>query len=205
MPATHTGHGGSGSIPYQAGVTGVTGVNGNVATSNPSTGRTREGLTALMRAARDGNVEMVKQLADKEVGLRDNNGHTALMWAAYESHPECISYLKKEIGIQDNYGWTALMIAAYFGATECVESLISEVGKQSTSPHVDLPAKVSASMLAARCGRVQILQRLLPYEKGLQDANGNMVSWYAEYGLNQCKGVALRKPHMEVVAYASKL
>lgn len=181
------------------------GANGSAMASSPSAARTKEGLTPLMRAVRNGDVELVKQLADKELGLRDNNGHTALMWAAYECHPECIPYLRKEIGICDNRGWTALMIATYFGAADCVEALISEAGKQSTSPHVDLPARVSASMLAARCGRVKILQRLAPYEKDLQDANGNKLSWYAEYGLNHCKGTALRRPHMEAVAYASKL
>jgi len=54
------------------------------------------GRTPLMYAARDGNLEKVKQLLKRgaDVNLQDNNGRTALRYATAFGYEEIIALLK---------------------------------------------------------------------------------------------------------------
>ena len=60
------------------------------------------------------------------VDIQDNNGFTALMWAAKKGHNEiCDSLINKgcDVDIPDKGGSTALMWAARYGHTEICEMI----------------------------------------------------------------------------------
>ncbi|TNJ30758.1 Ankyrin repeat protein 2 [Giardia muris] len=138
-------------------------------------------LTDLMRAAWNGDLEGVKRNLN-QVGMKDENGWTALMEAAIWGHANCIPLLEKEIGMQDNWGWTALMWAARNGETDCVRLLLSEAGKQTTKERDDFPPGTTALMIAARENYPEIVQLLLPYEQGLTDSNSHTAQWHGNNG-----------------------
>ncbi|ESU43278.1 Ankyrin repeat protein, partial [Giardia duodenalis] len=97
------------------------------------------GVTALMRAASNSNVEAVRALIPlqkgKEMmgdarinGLRISSG-TALMMAAAHGHAECIKLLlNREAGMQDEDGYTALMSAVINNDLECAGLLAKREG-----------------------------------------------------------------------------
>lgn len=58
------------------------------------------GFTLLMSAAYRGNVRRVRKHAARKIGLQDNDGRTALMWAAYAGDRKCIELLIGEAGMQ---------------------------------------------------------------------------------------------------------
>ncbi|TNJ30088.1 Kinase, NEK [Giardia muris] len=158
--------------------------------------------TALMRAAKRGDLEAVKRNLN-EVRRKDEYGWTALMWAAMRGHSDCIPLLKEEIGMQNNWGWTALVWAVLNGKTDCVRLLLSEAGKQTTERWIDFfnaylpiaialmfskaydiyPPGTTALMIAAYYNHPEIVQLLLPYEQGLTDSNGHTARWYANNSL----------------------
>ena len=91
----------------------------------------RNGKTALMRAAKNGNLKEVDRLikSDADVNLCDNDGWTALMNAArYQNDPEIVKLLL-EAGAnpeqKNKYGSTALhLAAAYSESPEIVRELV---------------------------------------------------------------------------------
>lgn len=85
------------------------------------------GRTALMFAAQNGHMDVVRLLLEDEKQMVDGNGWTALMYAASNGHVEiaCL-LLDHEKCVQDNDGWSALMFAAYYGYTDMVGLLLSE-------------------------------------------------------------------------------
>ncbi|TNJ28324.1 Kinase, NEK [Giardia muris] len=143
-------------------------------------------VTALMEAARDGDLEGVKRNLN-QVGKKGGNGQTALMFAAWKGHANCIPLLEREIGMQNNFGWTALMWAAYHGKTDCAWLLLSEAGKQATENStialygktVPFPSGTTALMIASHYNRPNVVQLLLPYEQGMKDSKGHTAKWYA--------------------------
>ncbi|TNJ29412.1 Ankyrin repeat protein 3 [Giardia muris] len=133
----------------------------------------------LMEAAWIGDLEGVKANL-KEVGQKNEDGWTALMKAAEYGHANCIPLLEKEVGVQDNQGWTALMLAASNGQTDCTRLLLSEAGKQTTGKWNRLPPGMTALMMAARENHLEVVQLLLPYERGLKDSKGHTAKWYTK-------------------------
>jgi ankyrin repeat protein len=82
----------------------------------------------LIQATKQGDVGAVKRLLAKgaDVGEKDQDGATALMWAAYHGYPEITKILIKagaDVGEKDQDGITALMGAADQGHTEIVDLL----------------------------------------------------------------------------------
>jgi len=70
------------------------------------------------------SVRLIMAGADRD--SKDNNGSTALMWAADNGHTEIVRLLidkGADINTENNYGYTALMEAAGAGHTEIVELL----------------------------------------------------------------------------------
>ena len=63
-----------------------------------------------------------------EIGVRNNEGRTALMCAVRSGHAHCIPELIQEIDIRENSNTTALMLAAASGNVKCVEQLFKQVG-----------------------------------------------------------------------------
>ncbi|TNJ26153.1 Ankyrin repeat protein 3 [Giardia muris] len=105
------------------------------------------------------------------------------MYAAMEGNANCIPLLEREIGMQDNCGRTALMLAASDGYTDCVRLLLSEAGKQTTEEWKGLlntyPPGTTALMLAAHQNHPDVVELLLPYEQGLKDSEGYTAQWHA--------------------------
>ncbi|TNJ26495.1 Ankyrin repeat protein 2 [Giardia muris] len=143
-------------------------------------------VTALMEAARNGDLEGVKRNLN-QVGEKDRNGQTALMLAAECGHAKCIPLLEKEIGIQSNRGWTALMNAALNGRTTCARLLLPEAGKQTTKEYtitsdgvvVTFPPGTTALMMAACRNYPEVVRLLIPYEQGLINSSGYRAQWCA--------------------------
>ena len=62
--------------------------------------------------------------AGTDINIRDNDGRTALMWAAYKGHGDIVKYLHQagaDINIMDNGGVTALIAAASEGHGDIVK------------------------------------------------------------------------------------
>ena len=93
------------------------------------------GNTALMAAARCGQLEILKLLMSgkAKLNLADNNGMTALMAAAQENHIDAVKVLLKvkssHVNAADKDGITALMRAASNGHVEIVKALLDAGAK----------------------------------------------------------------------------
>lgn len=85
---------------------------------------TPEQWTALMMAAANGSLLIVRQLQSHESGMTNNTGQTALMIAAAANRVDVVrQLLKYEVRKKDSMGRTALMYAAMNGHKECVAIL----------------------------------------------------------------------------------
>lgn len=78
--------------------------------------------TALMRAARGGNLHCVKLLLC-EMGIQNSGLMTSLMYTAQKGHVECLKYLLAESRYCDGQCVTALIISVRAGYPECVRLL----------------------------------------------------------------------------------
>jgi ankyrin repeat protein len=127
--------------------------------------------TALLRAAKTNNTELVAALIPFEAGSRLGNlARTALMVAAENGHPECVSLLiPHEAGFatSDYYFQSALMLAAAHGHVSCISLLAPvEAGYQDNRGQ-------TALMLAAERCDVASVSLLVATEAGATDAAGN--------------------------------
>lgn len=92
--------------------------------------RDDEGMTALMRASRDGVLGKVRDLLRRgaDADARDGVGRTALFFAAQYGYAEVAGELiaaGADPNARDDTGETALIIAAYFGHVGVVKELIA--------------------------------------------------------------------------------
>jgi len=97
----------------------------NINAKNP------DGLTALMVAAFNGHLDVVKQLVEKGADLneRANSGWTALMCAAVEGRTDVARFLLEkgaDVNKRDNKGMTALMMSTRTGSIEVVKVLLDK-------------------------------------------------------------------------------
>jgi ankyrin repeat protein len=86
------------------------------------------GYTALMAAAKNGQVDGVNKLLEQKanIDVQGYNGLTALMLAAENNQLTIVKALltkNADSNLQDNNGWTALMKAVYRGNTDCVVAI----------------------------------------------------------------------------------
>ena len=93
-------------------------------------GKTGEESTALIDAAADGNIEVVKQLlaAGANVNAKNKWGGTPLHWAARGGHKEIVELLIAKganVNAKNDEDGTPLHLAADRGHTEVVELLIT--------------------------------------------------------------------------------
>ena len=120
------------------------------------------GHTPLMRAARDGNTERVKELIDQGVDInrRDDNGRTALVFAVINTHYETMKVLLEygaDVNAKSNKGGTALMAAASAGDLRMVQALLDK----GADVHARLlETNESAVTFAASHGYAEIVRLL---------------------------------------------
>ncbi|MCR5724745.1 MAG: ankyrin repeat domain-containing protein [Treponema sp.] len=94
--------------------------------------RDSEGRTLLMKAVRDGNEELIDNLlySEADIQLTDNDGWTALMFAArFQSNPLIIRrliFLGANVSQTNNYGLSALALAAGLSDTPDVVAALLE-------------------------------------------------------------------------------
>ncbi len=99
------------------------------------------GDTALIKATKEGNLEIVWELiADgAELNIRNNDGNNALWFACFANHFELINLLIDggiNIDNQNDNGATALMYVASAGKTELVKLLLQK-GANSQLKNLD--------------------------------------------------------------------
>lgn len=139
---------------------------------------------SLLDCAAEGDVQGVLQCLS-EAGQQDSGGNTALMRAAIGGHETiCKILIDREQGLVNEDGWSALMLAARHGHLDCARCLVSEASIQSsrhtTSSTFTFPQGITALMLAAKFGYLEIVLLLDPHEHTLVDSEGNGALWYAE-------------------------
>ncbi|TNJ27226.1 Kinase, NEK [Giardia muris] len=136
--------------------------------------------TALMRAAMRGDAEGIIANVG-ELGERDGSGTTALMYAAFYGHVECLEYIVgNEARLQDRWGKTALMYAAAYGRARCVELLRAEAGLRTeresdwalNGRNLRFEPATTALMLAAAGGHARCLPLLISEEAGMRNHSG---------------------------------
>ena len=89
----------------------------------------RHGHTALMEAAKAGDLELVKDLLRRGAVLdaRSEKGKTALHYAAANGHVDVVKLLiehRAEVDARDLEWHTPLMLAAIYGCNHTVQALV---------------------------------------------------------------------------------
>ena len=159
-----------------------------------------------MLAAAFNHLDCVKELIE-EAQMQDENGWTALMWAAYNGHLEVVAELAKyELHIKNTKGETALMKATQKSQTECAKALLEESKEQNidgltglmmasisgntemveilkgTETHIVSNAKQTALINAAANNNLEAVKLLLEEAK-MQDEDGwTALMWAARRG-----------------------
>jgi len=98
------------------------------------------GKTALMVAAKQGDIERMKQLLGQGAGANrpNNNGGTPIMYAALSGDPDTVRLLLEHgarVNAVATNGWTALMIASVKGFVD-VARLLLEYGAEPNQTDV---------------------------------------------------------------------
>ncbi len=118
----------------------------------------------IAQAARESDADKLRGLiaAGGDVNAADPSGLTALNWAVYNGHIECVRHLLAAPGIDvnkaDSQGFTPLFWAIYKNNPECVQLLLDAPGT-----NVNQQDKNGCTPLfwAARTGFTDGMQRLL--------------------------------------------
>lgn len=117
------------------------------------------GMPVLLLAARGGQLDVVKALAEARANLEKTNANreTAMMLAAIGGHREVVEYLIGRGAQVNRPGWTALIYAAANGHRRVVELLLEHHAYIDAAP----PNGVTALMMAARGGHLETVKLLL--------------------------------------------
>lgn len=125
--------------------------------------RDDQGYNLLHSATLDGNVFQLTLLLhqpDLTVDVRDSQGHTSLMWAAYKGFPACIDVLLRfgaDVHATDDMGFTALHWALVKGSYPCIQKLVEHGSDrfarskpQEGQTEGDTPSMTAAKMKSVR-------------------------------------------------------
>ncbi|KAK9833842.1 hypothetical protein WJX74_007548 [Apatococcus lobatus] len=125
----------------------------------------RKNVKALLEAAQNGNVEMLKGAALRFPGqpvgdVKDANGCTALHFAAQLGHFEACQHLLAEMQVpvncQDGKGYTPLALAAQAGCADVVQHLL----QQGADPNLHKPGNAGPLHCAASSGNAAVVDAL---------------------------------------------
>lgn len=175
--------------------------------------KTRSGCTALMTAAHKGHLGVVSLLREFECGSIDNDGNTALHYAARCGHTEVLKQLRQEIHTVNAAGETALMCAAEEGHIKCVQYLRTETGILDANNNTALLralwnghmgcatillaseqeiSKITALMIAAASGDVETAELYIG-EASKRDTLGRTALMYAaRQGHTSCTSLLMK-------------
>ena len=125
--------------------------------------------SALVTAARDGDLRAVRTLLAKRVNVNEpaRDGSSALLWAVYHSDVEMTKALLAagaKVDAPNKYGVTPLIQASRTGDTPIIDALL-KAGAKATLAH---PDGETALMAAARTGRLDAVRLLI---EGGSDVN----------------------------------
>jgi len=147
----------------------------------PTTGPATE--EQMRQAALDGEFEKVKELLDAgtDVNSMDQEGHTALMLAAYNGHSDILLALidrGASVDRRDLMGRTALLYAATGPFPETVKILLDKGAEPNI---VDSDEHFSPLMHAAAEGNLEVVKILLQSEAdpSLTDVDGDNAETFA--------------------------
>ncbi|ESU40343.1 Atp-dependent protease subunit [Giardia duodenalis] len=147
----------------------------------------KDGVTALMRAAERDNVVVARALMTKQKKLRDSDGRTALIHAAMDGHKGVVEILlKHEKGMRDKQGHNALYYALRNRHTATAKIVL---------PHENPTDEngVTALMRAAARGDAEMVELLIPLQKGTKDKDGNTAFVHALKNKHEGIATVLRK------------
>jgi ankyrin repeat protein len=137
----------------------------------------------LRQSALDGDLEKVKDLLDAGIHINapDQDGHTALMLAAYNGHSEIVLTLINggaAVDFRDLMGRTALLYAATGPFPETVRILLDKGAEPNI---VDSNEHFSPLMHAAAEGNLEVVRVLLEYhaDPTLKDVDGDNAEFFA--------------------------
>lgn len=129
---------------------------------SPRPGRT---VTKLMECAMNDDVKGISNYLF-QLGLTDDRGNTALMYAVRHNNYEATVALICEATIQNLIGWTPLMVAA----ANCSIDLVHELVEHSCG--FVTKRKETALMMAVKGGNLLCVRLLAKAEAKKQDTNG---------------------------------
>lgn len=139
---------------------------------------------SIHEASLNGQLSAVLYLLEKgsDINAPDQDGRTALIYAAYNGHTEIVKKLIEkgaDVNLRDNYGRTALMMAASGAFPETVRLLLDH----SADPDItDKEEHFTALMYAAAEGQLEVVKILLIYraDPSLKDIDGDDARTFAE-------------------------
>lgn len=141
-----------------------------------------EGVYALLRSCAPNN--------------KDQNGLTALMWAAFIGRPELVSELILSSNVQalTSYYAQALSVAAEKGHVSCVKVLLPH-----SNPWARGGDKGSALDCAARAGQLECLTLLIDYNPDFLDQTAR------QSNLGVCAVIAAGRGHLDCLLHLMHL
>ncbi|MDP1536374.1 MAG: ankyrin repeat domain-containing protein [Burkholderiales bacterium] len=119
----------------------------------------QQGMTLLMIAAREKNLELVRFLLDNRANAQRKNryGDTALMLATLQGHEEIVHLMLERKVDPNQPGWNALHYAAFENRTK-IAALLLAAGANANAV---APNGSTALMLAAKRGHLETVRLLV--------------------------------------------
>jgi len=117
----------------------------------------------IHEAARQGNLEKVRTLVDKDpalVAARDKGGETPLHWAAFSGNVDLVRFLLEkgaEVDAKNIRGLTPLAFTALQGRIQAAGLLI----ERGADVNVRNPLNMTPLIIAAEQGAVQLVEKLI--------------------------------------------
>jgi len=137
----------------------------------------------IYQAALDGDLSQVSMHLENglDINLPDEEGRTALMYAAYNGHTAVLKKLIEKdaaINLSDNYGRTALMMASSGPFPEAVKLLLDN---NADPDMTDSEEHFTALMYAAAEGQLEVVKILLAHgaDPALKDIDGDDAMTFA--------------------------